>query len=279
MRREAGSWRHRRSGAAALLLLLTASAAPAHDTWILPAHVSIAAGAPLALEATSGMGFPATEFAILPERVSAARVRLAGKTSDLAAAAGGKRSLHLSTIPAGEGIACVWLETKPKSIDLKPAQVREYLEEIGADESVGRTWSATPGGRWRELYSKHAKTFVAVGVTGADADRSWETPVGMRLEIVPESDPIRVRAGDRLAVRLLRDGLPAAGFPLGMVLSGEKAGVLRKTDPEGRAVFELARKGWVLIRATELRRCDSPDCDWTSDFSTLTLRVLERIAP
>ncbi len=181
------------------------------------------------------MGFPAVGFAIAPERLSAARVRLAGTVREVAGVSAGKRSLRLSTLAGGQGIACVWLETKPKSLDLKPAQVREYLEEIGADESIGKSWSATPNARWREVYSKHAKTFVAVGAAGDD--RSWGTPVGMRLEIVPLSDPTRMRAGDRVAVRLLRDGRPAADFPLGVVQAGEKTGILRKTDAEGRIVF------------------------------------------
>ncbi|MEP6769823.1 MAG: DUF4198 domain-containing protein [Acidobacteriota bacterium] len=217
------------------------------------------------------MSFPALEFAIASDRLAAVRVRLAGATRDIPGASAGRRSLHLSLPASGEGIACVWLETKPKSIDLKPGQVREYLEEIGADPAVGRTWAAKPNAGWREVYVKHAKTFVAVGEK--NDDRSWETPVGMRLEIVPESDPTRVRAGDRFAVRLLGDGRPVAGFSLGMVHAGEKAGVLRKTDAEGRAVFEPARPGWILIRATDLRLSASPDRDWESDLSTLTLRV------
>ncbi len=261
----------RRPGAAFAIFLLAAAAALAHDTWILPAHPAVAAGSLLSLEATSGMSFPATAFAIAPERLFAARVRLAGTTQNIAGWSARKRSLRLSTPAVGEGIACVWLETKPKSIELKPAQVREYLDEIGADPAVGKRWAEKPNARWRELYSKHAKTFVAVGAKRND--RSWETPVGMRFEIVPEADPTSVRAGNRLAVRLLRDGRPAAGLSLGMVHAGEKSGVLRRTDGEGRAVFEPAHPGWILIRATDLHPSTSPDRDWESDFSTLTLRV------
>ena len=44
------------------------------------------------------------------------------------------------------------------------------------------------------------KTFVRVGESGAD--RSWEQPVGIALEIVPAKDPTALRAGDELTVRL-----------------------------------------------------------------------------
>jgi uncharacterized GH25 family protein len=268
-RRQRGRVRFRKLAA---LLILFASAAPAHDTWVLPARPAVPTGSEISLEATSGMGFPALDVAIQPDRISVARVRLAGRTGKIPRGTGTKHSLRLAVRPEGEGIACVWIESKPKSIDLKPDQVREYLEEIGALDTVGKEWSAAgSAGRWREIYTKHAKTFVAVGA--ADGDRSWAEPAGMRLEIVPEADPTRLRTKSDFSVRLLREGRPLPGFPVGMVQAGQKTGEVRKTDANGRVSFTPDRKGWILLRATDLRRAGSAEADWESDFATLTLRV------
>lgn len=258
-------------------LICVPALARAHDTWVLPAAHAVPEGAPITLQATSGMGFPKLEHAIEPARIESAKLRLAGETADFEKLARGRNALRLSCRPRGRGVATVWLETKVKSIDLTPAQVVEYLDEIGAPTSVLEQWKAagTAGrpARWREAYVKHAKTFVAVGDTKGDGDRSWADPAGMRLEIVPESDPTKWARGAKLSVRLLRDGQPLAGFPVGMVEAGAKSGVLQTTDAEGRVSFTPAAKGWVLIRATDLHRSDTPDADWKSDFSTLTAWV------
>ena len=266
---------NRRSALLVLPLVMGASRALAHDTWVLPAAHAVPEGSTISLRATSGMGFPALEFAIDPARIETAKIRLAGRTLPLERLSKGKGALRLSATPRGHGIAAVWLETKVKSIDLKPDQVKEYLDEIGAPVSVLEEWKAAGAAgrpaRWREAYVKHAKTFVAVG--DADADGSWAEPAGMRLEIVPGSNPAKWSAGSKLSVRLLRDGRPLAGFPVGMVEAGEKTGVLQTTDAEGSVSFTPGKKGWILIRATDLHRSDTPDADWKSDFSTMTAWV------
>jgi len=267
----------KRSLVVAVLLLTVFLAAPAaaHDTWLLPAPFTVPAGTAVVLDLTSGMAFPALETAIKPERISRAAGRLAGKTFDLTGRSAGSKSLRFKTRLADPGVATLWVELAPKSIELKPAQVTEYLDEIGASAEVRKVWNE--GGKerhWRELYSKHAKTFARVGDPGAD--RSWAEPAGMALEIVPEKDPTALRPGDELPVRLLQDGKPLANFPLGLVGEKDKQGLLRTTDAEGRVTFTLARAGRWLVRATQLRRSSKPGTDWESDFTTVTLEVRPR---
>ena len=255
----------------ACLLALVAPAALGHDTWLLPSGPAAARGAVISVSATSGMQFPALDAAIQPDRIAVARMRLGGQVSEIAGRAKEKHSLRLEAQAAAAGLATIWIESRPKSIDLKPDQVAEYLDEIGATETIGKEWRASgPAARWREIYTKHAKAFVAVG---SPTDRSWLEPVGMRLEIVPDMDPTQIQRRQELSVRLLRDGLPVPDFPVGMVSSGSPRGLTRKTDSEGRVRFTPDRKGWILLRATEIRKSDTPDADWNSDFSTLTLWV------
>src|SRR6187401_2924623 len=62
--------------AVAALLLLFAGSAGAHDTWLLPETFSVAPGAELVFELTSGGEFPALDTAIEPERVARAAYRV-----------------------------------------------------------------------------------------------------------------------------------------------------------------------------------------------------------
>src|SRR6185295_11899495 len=190
-----------------ILALVLTSPALAHDTWLLARLGAVSPGTAVTLDLTSGMAFPANETAIKPERISRAAVRLAGETADLKDRHAAAASLELTALLSKPGVATLWVELAPKSIDLTAEQVKEYLDEIGAPEAVRRAWQEMPAPRrWRELYSKHAKAYVRIGEP-AD-DRSWAEPVGMGLEIVPEKDPTTLRPGDELPVRILRNGVP-----------------------------------------------------------------------
>ena len=122
--------------------------------------------------------------------------------------------------------------------------------------------------RWRELYTKHQKTFVRVGSPPAD-DRSWGEPVGVALEIVPESDPTMVRAGGQFAVRVLKNGKPFSGFALKAAAAGEANG-----ETEGRARFTIPNGGPWLLRGTDVRKSSRAEADWESDFTTLTFQAM-----
>ena len=95
----------------------------------------------------------------------------------------------------------------------------------------------------------------------------------MAIEIVPETDPTRLVAGQELAARVLKDGYPLAGFPLMALAAGQKTGSLAKTDSEGRVRFRLDRSGWWLLKGTELKRAPGSGSNWESHFATLTVFV------
>jgi uncharacterized GH25 family protein len=253
-------------------LVLIAAVTTAHDTWIMPMASEVQPGGLLALNMTSGMSFPALDHAIAPDRLQAAQLRVGTKSYEILERVAGKSALELRIHPPTAGLGTVWVESRPKFIELKPEQVKEYLEEIGAGATIGKEWNAKgPGRQWRENFTKHAKTFVRVGEP--IDDRSWAEPVGMALELTPEADPTALRIGDVLTVRLLENGRPLPDFPVGLVAAAAKNGSLQKTDAHGRVSFRLDRDGWWLLRATHVERSAKPGLDWESHFTTLTFRT------
>lgn len=250
--------------------ILLASPAAAHDTWILPDRPRISTGHEVTVDLTSGMAFPANEVGVKPDRLARASARLGGSVFDLVREVAGKKALRLKARLSKPGIAAAWIESRPRALELKPTEVKEYLEEIGAWDSIGRKWESGKG-KWRESYTKHAKTYVRVG--RPEGDDSWARPVGMELELVPESDPTQLVAGEELSLRLLNGGRPVPDVAVGLVPANAKSGTLSKTDSEGRVRLRLDRGGWWLIRATVLEPSPKPDLDWESRFTTLTVFV------
>ena len=247
-------------------------AASAHETWLAARLPSVSVGQMVHLDVTSGMSFPALDYAIRPERVNVASFRLAGKTNVLRGFVAGPHSLQLRTRVDSPGVATFWIDLKPSSLELTPQLVEEYLNEINASPAIRERWANSgPAKRWRETYVKHAKTFVSVG--DASADNSWSEPVGMALEIVPEKNPATLRAGDDFSVRVIRNGEAFADFSIGMICEGNAKTSFQKTDAAGRVTFPLARSGKCLLTGTDLRPSTNTNVEWESDFTTLAIHV------
>jgi uncharacterized GH25 family protein len=171
------------------------------------------------------------------------------------------------------GIAAISVELEPRTLELNPQQVREYLEEIAAPASVRARWQALPAPRrWREAYTKHAKTLIQVGTPPAQ-DQSWTVPVGMGFELVPGQNPTTLQKGTRLVLRLLEKDAPAEGLAISLVHEGTGKPLTATTDAEGRASFVLEQTGRWLARSTDLRASSKPGLEWESDFTTLTFTV------
>jgi uncharacterized GH25 family protein len=252
-----------------------AATAHAHDTWLLPAQFSVAAGATVGFDLSSGTAFAELDAAIDPARVTHAASRLHGQTLPLEGMSASAHSLHAQATMAAAGVATVWIELAPQLIELTPAQVEAYLAEIAAPDLVKRRWLVSRPQRWRERYTKHAKTFLRVADV-ASTDRSWAQPVGMYLEIVPQSDPTQLLAGDTLVVQVLRDGGSLPGFALAVEHEGDASEQTQRTDGGGNASFHLDRPGRWLVHGTWLLAVADPDADWESHFTTLTLDVAAR---
>ena len=256
------------------LVVVLAGVLSAHDTWLLPERGRAPVGARVRLELTSGMAFPRTETAIDPGRIFNATLRLAGESHPLTRLGSNKSALSLGATLTHAGVATLWVRLKPRTLELTPKQVQEYVDEIGAPDSVRQLYApSSPPRRWRERYTKHAKSYIAVGSTAGDT--SWRVPAGLSLEIVPLTDPTSIAPGDTVVVRVLRDGAPAVDFPVGDVPAGEESQRLSRTDAQGVARIAAPRHaGSWMLRGTDLRRPPSgTDLDWESNFTTLTLFV------
>src|SRR5438093_154353 len=105
--------------AVAFLFILSTSAAPliAHDTWIAPDRFLVHRGEVIALRMTSGMDFPKLDFAIKPDRVTRAIVRL-GKRSWRMTPQAAAHSLDFRTPGRVAGVATIAVDLEPKSIEL-----------------------------------------------------------------------------------------------------------------------------------------------------------------
>jgi uncharacterized GH25 family protein len=256
-------------GATALLLLSTASVLRAHDTW-LSGPAESRPGVVVPFQLTSSGAFPTADDAVEPGRVEKSICRVGGQESPLRAGSRMRHALRLRARELGAGTAACGVTLQARTLELQADEVAHYLEEIGAARTVGPKWEKAPAPRqWRETYVKHAKTYLRMGTKG---DESWREPLGLGLEIVPLADPIRLREGATLEVRVLKAGQPLAGLPLRASREGKPA-AFATTGDDGRASFALDAAGPWLLAGTDLRPSVARPSEWESDFTTLYLVV------
>ncbi|MDQ6870814.1 MAG: DUF4198 domain-containing protein [Gemmatimonadota bacterium] len=253
-------------------VLASATLAAAHETWLMPSNMRVAKGRTVELHVTSGMKFPANELPIDPTRVVRAEVRTGGNIERLRAPRATRRSLRYLWTPRQSGVAAISVALKPRTLELEPKLIEEYFAEIRADSSVRSEWNKVPAPRrWRETYTKYATSFVRVG--RPEPDSKWNSPTGLDFEIVPESDPTALSAGDALPIRVLLHGAPFANFSVGARREGGWADAFVTTDASGKASVPLPKQGRWLLFGTHLVRANEPNLEWRSDFVTMTFGV------
>jgi len=220
------------------------------------------------------MDYPTLDHPIAVDRVDSARWRSARGTGDLAAGKPAANSLEFRAT-AGEGVTAFAVVLQPRPSKLKREQVREYVDHLGIPnaDQVHAEWER--GSKAEETgyrYMKYAKTFVRTGRKSGKSD-VWDTPLGMRLELVPQSDPTSLVVGRALEVLLLDRGKPLARYPVTLLREGTKDPITSVTDDQGRTRLQLKTPGRYMLRGTTLDASVQKETAWDVHFATMTFDV------
>jgi uncharacterized GH25 family protein len=249
-----------------VLVLALVTVVFAHDTWMLADAPS---GSTVTFSVTSGMDFPELDSGPSQDRVAGSGWRLGSQTGDFEME-DGDDALLLNADIEGTGTAVGWIAFNPKEVDLTTEDAAEYLDEVGAPESLRRTWASMgPGQAWHETYTKYAKAFVRVG--DGDDDPTCIPALGAAIELIPVVDPTGLSEGDSIVVRVLKKGYQVNGQAVAAVCGANGEVVMKYSNKSGHVSFQIDSSGPWLIRATELRL--QPDGSWFSDFTTMTFTV------
>jgi nickel transport protein len=112
---------------------------------------------------------------------------------------------------------------------------------------------------------KYTKAFLA-------PSEAWSKTVGHRLEIVPQKDPMTIRPGETLPIKVLLDGKPHEGVEV-TAISGHDSDKKDpiKTDRQGMAKVPIGQSGPQMVKAgckTPIK--NDPDADVLYLSSTIT---------
>jgi hypothetical protein len=274
----------------AALLALPRGAA-AHEFWIAPSRYDAASGATLELSAVAGTGFRGERKPWSPDHAVRFTLRTA-KAIDLARAASPGDMTWTRFVPADDGGALVAFESDFLPIELPAAQFNHYLKSEGLDAPLAaRKGLATPG---RERYRRCAKAWLP----GSQPDRAT-APVGLPLELVPESAP---GSTPELRLCVLWSGRPLAGalvkaWRTPLAASGATRPVFERdsvavawqgrSDAAGRVTIPVREAGEWLVSVVHMEAShsvwslpgSSVAADWESTWASLTFARTVRPTP
>lgn len=258
------------------LFLLLAMGLAAHDTWLVPTTFRVTPGQPVKVALNTSEDFPTSDSAATPDRIERFEAVTASGRAQVTGYRVEEKSLVAELTP-GPGLTLVAAVSKPRLIVLEEKDFNTYIREEGLENVVeARAARGESYATGRERYSKVAK-LVLCDEGGKANDRRYRQPLGLRLEIVPLSDPCGLVAGGTLVVQVLFEGRPLANAWVGAGTAGTHGHhypYRQRTDAAGRAIVRLDRAGPWFVRALHMvPSTEFDDADWQSWFSTLTLGV------
>jgi hypothetical protein len=179
-------------------------------------------------------------------------------------------------------------------LELPATEFTAYLREEGLGYALRQRQEAgeattKPG---REAYQRCAKALVLATsgprLPGAAADTTFRRVLGLPLELVPEQNPYRLRAGAALTVRVLRHGQPVPGaqvqvWQFSTPDSKPTAGpavthFTTFSNAQGRVLLRLSGAGPYLLATVRMENAppalalpgSTARPDWLSTWASLT---------
>lgn len=181
--------------------------------------------------------------------------------------------LDLQTGEAGTYVVAI--STKTREIELKAADFNDYLKHDGIPDILAqRKKDKELEKDIKERYSKHVRAIFQVGNSFTE---DYKKPLGYAVEIIPQQNPYKLKAGQMIDVLCTLDGKPLVNqYVLAASESNGKVSLEAsyRTDKNGIAKVQLSSKGmWYVkfINMTPVK--NAGDINYESKWATLTFEI------
>lgn len=260
----------------ALCMTCLAPTAKAHEFWIEPEAHQVPAGSPVVATLRVGQKFKGASMSYLPPQFRRFDYVLRGETHPVPGVIGDRPAVNLGV--EGEGLLVLVHETTDTVLDWDGWEdfesfVRHKDAVWTLDAHAARGFSRDDV---RELYSRYAKSLVALG-DGAGADAE----TGLVIEFVALETPFSGDMSDGLDVRLLYQGKARGDAQIEVferAADDSVAVFTLRTDAAGEASVPVKPGHRYMIDAVVLREPDpavakSRQVHWESLWANLTFAV------
>lgn len=259
-----------------LLGLLSALPAFAHDLFLKPDRFFAKVNQKISISVLNGT-FQTSEGAVNFARLTNVSVvapsgnRTNPKETDFTK---NETTAVLNLVPPEAGNYVVGLSTLWRENSLPAKEFNEYLFGEGIPEILEnrkRDKELEIDGRYR--YSKYVKTILQVG---SKQTESYKTVLGYAVEMIPQTNPYKLKKGDSIEILCLKDGKPLVGqtvligYESGGKLVAEKS---IRSDAKGIIKIKLDGTGKWYAKFINMVKVDDPKLNYESKWATLTFEI------
>ncbi|MCD6564978.1 MAG: DUF4198 domain-containing protein [Bacteroidales bacterium] len=175
-----------------------------------------------------------------------------------------------------EGTYVAGISTLPNIIELTAEEFNEYLlhEEL-LDVLAHRKKNELTNLSAREKYSKHVKALFQVS---GKRTNNFNTVLGYPVEFIPVNNPYDLSKGDKLSLRLLKEGKPLTNQMVHFSnrFNSENHSPVEKstrTNKNGILTIELDQVGRWYVATIDMVESDEENIDYVSNWATLTFEI------
>lgn len=255
-----------------------ASAAKAHEFWIDPVEFQVPEGGTITASIRVGQHFKGSGFSFLPPQFRRFDYALGDVVAPVPGTIGDRPAVNMEA--PGEGLVILVHESTDLIVSYTDFEkFKGFVEHKGAawvlEDHAARGF---PTDKFREVYSRYAKSLVGVG-NAAGQDRV----IGLTTEIVALENPYTGDMSDGIDVQVFYDGAPRANEQIEIFEKAADESVLVSTvmtDTEGKATIPV-RPGYrymldsVVLREPTPQMAADKNAIWESLWANLTFAVPE----
>jgi uncharacterized GH25 family protein len=263
-----------RLAATCAVTLLLAGVAFGHDFWLAPSKFRVAKGETVDVSLRFGMEYDGEVSPRDDLRIEKFVVLGPDGTEDVPGE--DMKDPAGRVKPAKDGIYVLAFRGKRRSIELAAAKFEAYLKDEGLDAiSKIRADRKETDKAGHEVYSRCAKALLKVGDGAADG---YDRVAGLRLEIVPETNPYTAAVGDALAFRVVFEEKPLENaYVVARSKAEPKHTVTARADAKGRVSLKLDRAGEWMVKCVHMVAAPAETgMDWESLWASVTFEIAEK---
>ena len=256
------------------LVFSSATAASAHEYYLLPQDFTPAAGTSVNVEHRLGQKFNGNQMPWVTLWNIRSEMWQDGQSTPVKGIDGDRPALKISpdkskltTIIHQSNIDFLTFSTWEKFVSYTNKEGLAYAQQASND-------GTKPKEKLREAYARYAKTLI----TPAGSAEGNDISTGLKIELIALKNPMSLSKSDPMPIQLLFDGKPLSGANL-KVFVGIDTEVAHRiiTDAQGKANVPAEGAGPYLLNAIHMtepqsEEAKSKNAHWESFWASLTFK-------
>jgi uncharacterized GH25 family protein len=247
--------------------------AMSHEFWLLPKKFRYAMGEEAVVDFLVGENFEGEAWNLKKNRIEKIDHHHLAKATDIRSLLKPEEKEKLKIKLAEEGTHLITMQSNFASIELDAEKFNAYLEEDGLENVMElrkkNNTTAKPG---KEKYARYTKLILQAG---SKTDDTYKKKTGLRMEIIPSTNPYKLKSGDYLECQILFDGKPV---PHQLVKVWNKINTTTflqniYTENDGTIKFPISSKGPWMVSAVKMIPSETPDAEWQSMWGSLIFGI------